>query len=180
MSNLVLHTWKENPVVTDPTDPDIATVVRYGERVFIYGKAKSVGTDATNMGVVLKAFGQASIYRKNLLAVNHTVGIDQKGRSRGETLNGQRLDEISTMNDYFANFFLEQLHFLTWKDYDKGVQSTIKLKDAFKMLTITTRALYDLLLASVDDKFSKDLSMSEMQNVIDIHNLNNQYTLGMK
>ena len=46
------------------------------------------------------------------------------------------------------------------------------------MLKKATHALYDLLIAAVNDKFSKDLSISEMKNVIDLHNLNNEYTLG--
>jgi hypothetical protein len=33
------------------------------------------------------------------------------------------------------------------------------------------------LIASVDDKFSRNLSMSEMSNVLELHNLNNEYTL---
>jgi hypothetical protein len=45
------------------------------------------------------------------------------------------------------------------------------------MLKKATLALYDLQIAAIEDTYSKDLSLSEMKNVIDLHNLNNEYTL---
>ena len=97
---------------------------------------------------------------------------------KGDSYNKQRLDSIKKVNNTFAIFFLSQLHLLTWKDYNKGVQSTIPFDEAFDMLQMATDALYDLLIASVDDKYSKDLSMSQMRNTIKLHNLNNEFTLG--
>ena len=182
MTSLVLYEWPNKvPGVTDPGDPDIATIVRYGEKVFIFDVDESRGTiDASNIGRILKSFGQAKIYKKNLLAVNHTDAVDLKDRKGKPTLNSLRIKAIADMDQTFAIFFLKQLHALVWKDYSKGVQSTIDFDDGLKMLKIATSALYDLLLASIDDKFSKDLSISEMKNVIDLHNLNNDFTLGRK
>ena len=114
------------------------------------------------------------------MAVNHTDAVDLKDRKGKPTLNSLRIKAIADMDQTFAKFFLKQLHALVWKDYSKGVQSTIDFDDGLKMLKIATSALYDLLLASIDDKFSKDLSISEMKNVIDLHNLNNDFTLGKK
>jgi len=181
MTTLVLYEWTEkNPKVTDQGDPDIATIVRFGEKVFVYGEDVSSGIDASNINRILKSFGQAKIYKKNLMAVQHTNAVDMKDRGGKKTLNELRILEIAKMDQTFAKFFLTQLHALVWKDFSKGVQSTIPFDDALKMLKIATSALYDLLLASIDDKFSKDLSISEMKNVIDLHNLNNDYTLGRK
>jgi hypothetical protein len=59
---------------------------------------------------------------------------------------------------------LKNLHELVWKDYTKGILSTIALDEALHLLKKASLALYDLLVASVDDKYNKDLSIAEMKN----------------
>lgn len=187
MSKLVLLEWITAPVIVDISDPDIATIVRVGEKVFAYGVDQTRNSiDKTNVGIILKTFGKGSVslakvYKQNLMAVNHMNATNIVKLEGGKkSLNQQRVEEIELMNRKFAEFFLAQLHILTWKDFSKGVQSTIPFDDAFKMLKAATMALYDLLVASVDDKFNKDLSISEMTRVADLHNLNNDYALGKK
>jgi hypothetical protein len=178
MSSLVLYVWSTNPVVQE-NDPDYATIVRPGEKIFVYDQDTTRNTiDATNKGIILKRFGKAKIQKVNDMAVNHMDAVNMKPNNGNATLNQLRLAEIKRMDVEFADFFLKRLHTLVWKDYARGVQSTIPFDDAFEMLKKATHALYDLLIAAVEDKFSKDLSISEMKNVIDLHNLNNEYTLG--
>ena len=66
---------------------------------------------------------------------------------------------------------------MMWKDYGQGIHSKIVFDEAYNMLKKITGPLYQLLLASVHDKFSKDLSMAEMKSIIDMHNLNNDFSL---
>ena len=182
MSSLVLYVWNENPnnnPVVQENDPDYATIVKRGENVFVYGQQFTMNTiDPTNRGIILKRFGKAKIQKVNDMAVVHMDAVNMKPNNGNPTLNQLRLAEIKRMDQEFADFFLSRLHTLVWKDYSRGVQSTIPFDDAFEMLKKATMALYDLLLAAVEDKFSRDLSISEMKNVIDLHNLNNEYTLG--
>lgn len=178
MSSLCLFTWINNPVVAE-NDADYATIVRPGEKVFVYDQDTTrASLDATNRGIILKRFGKAKIEKINQMAVDHMDAVNLKPGNGNPTLNQQRVAAIKVADLEFAHFFLKQLHSLVWKDYSRGVQSTIPFDDAFEMLKKATHALYDLLIAAVEDKFSKDLSVSEMKNVIDIHNLNNEYTLG--
>jgi hypothetical protein len=177
MSSLVLYTYPTVSAVKE-TDPYYNNAVKYGEKVFVYGKPESKTIDPTNEGIVLKRFGKAKIYKVNEMAVNHMDAINLKKQNGVDSYNKQRLDEIKKVDKQFAQFFLTRLHDLVWQDYSKGILSTISFDEGFEMLKKATHALYDLLIASVDDKFSKDLSISEMKNVIDLHNLNNEYALG--
>ena len=179
MSSLVLLEWVK-PTNNIVSEAEKATLVRAGEKVFAFDVDETkTSIDLTNIGIVLKRFGKAKIEKINELSVNHMDAVNLKPKVNGqETLNQQRLKGIKDMNQEFAKFFLKRLHDLCWQDFSKGVQSTIAFEDGFKMLQQATNALYDLLLASIDDKFSKDLSVSEMKNVIELHNLNNEFALG--
>ena len=118
------------------------------------------------------------------MAVNHMDAVNIKnnngnnGNNALGTLNQQRIKAIRDIDQDFAAFFLGNLHNLMWKDFATGVQSTIPFDEAYKMLKLATDALYDLLVASVEDKFCRDVSVSEMTSVIAMHNLNNEFTLG--
>jgi hypothetical protein len=177
MSQLVLYEWKEAPVINE-TNPYYSCIARHGEKVFVYNKDTSATIDKTNKSIVLKRFGKAKITKVNEMAVNHMDAVNLKKVQGQDSYNKQRLNAIKDVDEQFADFFLKRLHDLVWLDYDKGILSTISFEDAFEMLKKATHAVYDLLIASVDDKYSKDLSISEMKNVIDLHNLNNEYTLG--
>ena len=182
-SQLILTEWKKqiaNPV--EKGDPDIATVVQKHEKVFIYKKDESTHCDKANISIILKRFGKSQIYKKNLMANNHMEAVDlvKPLRNNKPTLNEQRVKKIKEVDDEYADFFLRNLMFLTWKDYKKGIQTTIPFDEAFEMLKLATKAYYDLKIAFVEDTFNKDLSLSEMKNVIDVHNLNNEYALGKR
>ena len=84
------------------------------------------------------------------------------------------------MNNLFTDFFLTQLHTMVWKDFDKGVKSTIPFNEAYKLLKSASTALYEVLIASVDDKYNTDLAISEMSRIAELHNLNVDYSLGKK
>ena len=188
MSKLVLIPWKEQPTITNKYDPDYPVQARYGEKVFLYDTDLSRAvTDETNKAMILKAFGQASVYRKNLMSIDQMEATDLKENKRPDgkkSLNRRRIEEINTINDMFAHQFLSMLHYLSWNDLDvakkRAIQSTIDPQEALELLKVAMTAVYDLLLASVDDKFNKDLALTEMRKVIDIHNLNNEYVIGQK
>jgi hypothetical protein len=115
------------------------------------------------------------------MALNHMNGIGKKNKADFEqTMNYKRVMAINEMNKTFATFFLTQLHNMMWTDYNKGVKSTIPFSEAYKLLKNASTALYDVLIASVDDKFNTDLAVSEMSKVAEIHNLNIDYALGKK
>ena len=179
-SQLILTTWPDKPKIVDEGNPDIATVAQQYEKVFIYGKNRSSHCDKANEAIILKRFGKSQIYKKNLMANNHMEAVDLNKVNRGgkPTLNDQRVKAIQKCDVEFARFFLQNLHDMTWKDYENGVLTTIPFNEAFEMLQVSTETYYDLKIAFVKDVYSKDLSFSEMQNVIKLHNLNNEYTLG--
>lgn len=180
MSALTLITWQKNIPALEEWNPDKATQIEKYQNCFAYGVEESKNEDKANEKKVLEIFGKAKLYKKNLLAVNHSEAVNLKPQQNGgpESLNKQRIRAIEYSNKNFCEFFLINLHNLVWKDYDKGILSTIPLDEALSMLKKASLALYDLLTASVDDKFNKDLSIAEMKNVIDLHNLNTEYTLG--
>ena len=102
MTNLILYEWQDkNPGVTDQGDPDIATIVRYGEKVFVYDQDVSAGIDKSNIGRILKSFGQAKIYKKNFMAVNHTNAVDLKPKNGRKSLNELRIEAIAEMDHRF-------------------------------------------------------------------------------
>ena len=122
MSSLVLYTWLKHPTIIDKNNADIATICRYGEKVFVYGQPATSGSiDKTNIGILLKRFGQAKIYKKNLMAVNHSDAIDKNKVDGVKSFNRYRIEAIELINNEFAEFFLTQLHNLTWKNYADGV-----------------------------------------------------------
>jgi len=180
MSVLTLITWQKNIPELQEWDPDRATRVEKFQNVFAYGVEESKVQDKANERKVLEIFGKAKLYKKNLMAVNHSEAVNLKPQQENgpESLNKQRIRSIEKANNNFCIFFLKNLHDLVWKDYSKGILSTIALDDALYLLKKASLALYDLLVASVDDKYNKDLSIAEMKNVIDLHNLNTEYTLG--
>lgn len=179
MSALTLINWQKNVPELEEWDPDRATQVEKFQNVFAYGVEESKNEDKANKKKILEIFGKAKMYKKNLMAVNHTEAVNLKPQQEGgpESLNKQRIRSIEKSNNNFCDFFLRNLHNLVWKDYDKGVLSTIPLDEALDMLKKASLALYDLLIASVDDKYNKDLTIAEMKNVIDLHNLNTEFTL---
>ena len=112
MSKLVLLEWSKAPVITDIADPDIATIVGIGEKVFAYGVDETRNSaDKTNVGIILKTFGKdnislAKIYKQNLMAVNHMNAANIVKLPEGKkSLNQLRVEEIEKMNKKFAEFF---------------------------------------------------------------------------
>lgn len=179
MTALALIEWNVQPEELDQWDPDRATQVEIYQKVFAFGVDESKVHDKANIKKIIEIFGKDKIFKKNLMAVNHMDAVNLKPRQAGqETLNQKRIKAIEKSNNEFAQFFLKQLHNLTWKDYSKGVLTTIPFDEGLNMLKKATLALYDLQIAAIEDTYSKDLSLSEMKNVIDLHNLNNEYTLG--
>jgi len=179
MSGLCLVEWK-NDLKVPLTHPDYDMAVHPGEKVFAYGQGDLTKLqDAANISFVLKAFGYAKIQSVNKLSQNHAEAVDLKPNLKNiKSINLQRIEAIDDIDQTFAKFFLEKLHFMMWKNYKDGIQSKIVFDEAYEMLKKITGPLYQLLLASVHDKFSKDLSMAEMKSIMDVHNLNNDFSLG--
>ncbi len=67
---------------------------------------------------------------------------------------------------------------MTWDNYDQGVLSTIPFNESFDLLVPAMKQLYEILAAGIEDKYSKDLSVAEMKNVLEKHNLIVDQSLG--
>ena len=180
-SQLILYSWPDEPTIVDQGNPNIATITQKHEKVFVYGVEETRETlDKANESIILKRFGKSQVYKKNLMANNHMEAVDLNKANRGGnlTLNQQRVQKIKEIDEKFARFFLGELMTLTWKDFANGVQTTIPFEEAFDMLKKATAAYYDLMTAFVNDTYNRDLAISEMKNVLDVHQLNNEYSLG--
>ena len=149
-----------------------------GEKVFIFKKDASKSWDASNISIIQKHFGLSKTFKRNSMAVEHTKNINDGGNKDSVSFNSQRLGEINVLNENVAKFFLERLQDLTWDDYDSGVLSTIPFDEAFDLLVPAMKMLYEILAAAIEDKYSKDLSVAEMKNVLEKHNLLVDQTLG--
>ena len=96
------------------------------------------------------------------MANDHVNNIDD-GKSRGNKyFNDERLMAIKQTDEKFAIFFLTSLHDMVWNNFEDSIMSTINFDEALDMLKKVTKPYYDLLLASIEDKYSKDLSISAM------------------
>lgn len=178
MSKLILQSYKiEWRKKTDVPEYKQSMKAQQGEKVFIYGKTESYSTDETNRDIVMKHFGFAKTLKRNYMAINHVSSISGASKNSID-YNKQRLEEISKMNFTVTDFFLSALHQLTWDDYDRGVLSTIPFDEAFELLVPTMKMVYEILAAGVEDKYSQDLSIAEMKNVLDKHNMLIDQTLG--
>ena len=177
MSKLVLLEYN-NSLRTDNGAPNYkrSMYALQGEKVFIYKKSVSAAFDETNRNIVLKHFGLAKTYKRNSMAVNHTNAIND-GKNQ-VNFNDDRLSGINKLNLDIADFFLKNLHELTWDNYEQGVLSTIPFNEAFDLLVPAMKQLYEILAAGIEDKYSKDLSVAEMKNVLEKHNLLVEQTLG--
>ena len=186
MSSLALFTWNRAPLKLPQGDPDKACVAQTNIKYFCYDKKHSL-TDhlnESNRNKVLQEYGLSKIAKKNALANNQVNAVDNNKNygPKGKSLNTQRIEAIEKVDQEFADFFLRNLHNLTWKDWDTspGILTTIDYQDAYDMLKLATKPYYELMLASVEDAYSKDLSLSNMKQVIEMHNLNNEYIIGQK
>lgn len=179
MSKLCLVKYKiEWRSKSDIPDYKQSMKAQNNEKVFIYGTdATRDSADETNRDIVMKHFGFAKTLKRNIMAVNHVSAISGANKNSVD-FNKQRLDEIKTMNQSVTDFFLSALHKLTWDDYERGILSTIPFEEAFELLVPTMKMVYEILAAGVEDKFSQELSIAEMQNVIQKHNLLIDQSLG--
>ena len=182
-SSLILLEWKKKAVKLDDSNPDCACQAEKFVKYFAYGFPETQGSiDKANVSIILKRFGKSQIYKKNLMANNHAEAIDMNPNARkgGDSFNKQRINAIKNVDIKFADFFLKELHGMTWKNFKTGILSTIPFDEAFDMLKTATELYYQLLLASVEDNYSKELDLSNMKAVMELHNLNNEYSLGLK
>jgi hypothetical protein len=179
MSKLVLLTYRNSYSVYRNSVPDYkkSMLAMSGQKVFIYGEDVSVATDDVNEDVVIKHFGFAKTLKRNKMAVNHVSSIN--GVSKGAVdFTKERIEAIEKLNKDVAEFFLKNLHNLTWDNYDQGVLSTIPFDEAYELLVPAMKMIYEILAAGIEDKYSQELSVAEMTNSLEKHNLLVDQTLG--
>ena len=180
MSKIILQPYNKSYSIEYDSCPEYKKCMQaqVGEKVFIYKKDPSKTWDEANISIIQKHFGLAKTFKRNSMAVEHTQNINDGQNKDSISFNAQRLAEINNLNRSVADFFLDRLLSLTWDDYETGVLSTIPFDEAFDLLVPAMKMLYEILAAAIEDKYSKDLSVAEMKNVLERHNLLIDQTLG--
>lgn len=186
MSKLVLYEWPNNPLNLDPEDAYMSsTQVKKFEKVFVYGGATKDNVDKTryrtydqaNRNIVKKSFGLSETEKRLKMSGDYINSIENGKGGKPKLLN-KKIDAISKLNDNISHFFLKNLHDLTWDEFDKGVMSTIPVDEAFNLIKPAFIQLREILMAGIEDKYSSDLTLTEMKNIKQAHDLNVEQSLG--
>jgi hypothetical protein len=158
--------------------------IKPNEPVFVYGKydiCKHV--NPANVNKVKQYFGLTTD-EKNLRRANaHITAITKKDGS--SQYNTDRMYDILTLNYGIVDFFLKQLHNLTWDQfgidtkYDENlnailpkgsgkyyVTTTIPIDRAIELLTPVFDDLIEIMKTAIDDKYSDNLAQQQMANLV--------------
>ena len=191
MSKLILYEWTKD--FEDDTDLINAKKlykstmrVKKNEKVFVFGNGRNVQgiidktkldkIDAANINIVKKSFGLSEPEKRFKMRANYIENIDN-GNNQNRLLS-ERVRAIEKLNNDIAKFFLEKLDELTWDDIKYGIASTIPVDEAFDLIKPAFMQLREILMAGVEDKYSSDLSLAEMKNIKQAHDLNVEQSLG--
>lgn len=159
--------------------------IKPNEPVFVYGDFDiCLHVNAANENKVRQYFG-LSVEEKNLRRANaHITAITKKDGS--SQYNTDRMNDILRMNNNIVQFFLRQLHNLTWDEFgltnkksnDKNpknlpdvtspyfITTTIPIDKAIELLTPVFDDLIEILKVCIDDKYSDNLAQQQMANLV--------------
>ena len=193
MSKLILTTWTqaiEDKLTALGANEQYksSTKVKVNEKVFVFRpKKKADGTlfendlfktnNEANINIVKKSMGLSEPEKRLKMSANYIENINNGGSAKNNILT-ERIKAIEELNNKIAIFFLENLQDLSWDDIEKGIASTIPVDEAFDLIKPAFMQLREILMAGVEDKYSSDLSLAEMKNIKQAHDLNVEQSLG--
>jgi len=158
--------------------------IKPNQPVFVYSNLDfSSHVNAANINKVKQYFG-LTVDEKNLRRANaHITAITKRDGS--SQYNTDRMNDILSLNYSIVDFFLKQLHSLTWDQfgintkYDENTNSllpassgayyittTIPIDRAIELLTPVFDDLIEIMKASIDDKYSDNLAQQQMANLV--------------
>ena len=159
--------------------------IKPNEPVFVYGDFDiCLHVNAANENKVRQYFG-LSVEEKNLRRANaHITAIPKMDGS--SQYNTDRMNDILRMNNNIVQFFLKQLHNLTWDEFgltnkkSNGknsknlpdvtspyfITTTIPIDKAIELLTPVFDDLIEILKVCIDDKYSDNLAQQQMANLV--------------
>ena len=172
MSDLTLIKWDK------AKDENISNSVPKGTLVFIY-----VEDEKNNL--------RKEANEANKFFIKRQLGLDEEEQAFDDTndyLDGigknkssittNRIKEIKNINNDITNFILKNLHKLYWRDFDKGVISTIDPNKALELIIPAAVEFRKVLIQSVDKKYRKDLTVASVKNIVESHDLETKQALG--
>lgn len=175
MSELELCKWGKDK------DPKLINSVPKGTLVFIYKK------------VVGDKFGaKDEIDASNEFFIKRQLGLDEEeqfyedtqgyldgiGKKNDQSITSKRISEITTLNNEIVVFILKNLHKLYWRDFDNGVISTINPNRALELIIPAAVEFRKVLIEAVDKKYNKGLSVANVKNIKEEHDLDTKQRLG--
>lgn len=175
MSELILFKWDK--------DKDIRYVnsVRKNTLVFIYGKSTAnaanylEGYDLPNEDFIKRMLGLDEEEQFYEDTQGYLEGI---GKKNDKSITSLRIKEITDLNNEIVEFILKNLHKLYWRDFTTGVISTINPNKALDLIIPAAVEFRKVLIESVDKKYNRGLSVANVKNIKENHDLDTRQRLG--
>ena len=160
--------------------------------VFIYGKqATKEKSKNQNINDLIVSNGKAND-EPNEFYIKRQLGLDEEeqafedttgyltgiGKNVDDSITNKRINEIKLINQSITEFILENLHKLYWRDIENGVISTMDPNKAVDLIIPAATKFRDALVAGVDKKYNKGLSVANVRNVKETHDLDIKQRLG--
>ena len=178
MSELVLIKW------TSEKNKDFVNSVPKGTLVFSYGKEVKKNGDGVNKNIETDAANEFFIkYQLGLTeeeqAFEDTQGyLEGIGKKDDNSITNKRITEIKAINKEIVEFILKNLHKLYWRDYEKGVISTMDPNKAVDLLIPPASQFRNALIEGVNKKYNQGLSVANVKNLKESHDVDIKQRLG--
>jgi hypothetical protein len=170
MSELSLINWTGKKGAESNSVPKGTLVFAY-----IKGDKDLVETNASNEFFIKRQIG----LDEEEQAFEDTQGyLDGIGKKNDNSITTKRINEIIQINKDITEFILNNLHRLYWRDYSKGIISTIDPNKALQLIIPAATEFRKVLVQSVDKKYRKDLTVASVKNTIESHDLETKQSLG--
>jgi hypothetical protein len=170
MSELTLIKWKGNKGTESNSVPTGTLVFAY-----IKGNADLKQTNESNEFFIKRQLGLDEEEQAFDDTNDYLEGINKKNE---KSITSKRITEIKAINKEITEFILENLHRLYWRDYAKGVISTIDPNRALDLIIPAAVDFRKVLVQSIDKKYRKDLSVASVKNIVESHDLETKQALG--
>ena len=178
MSELVLIKWPQAKVEAYVNSVPKGTLVfSYGKEVKKNGSGvnKNTETDAANEFFIKNQLGLTEEEQ----AFEDTQGyLEGIGKKNDKSITNKRIDEIKSINIKIVEFILSNLHILYWRDYTNGVISTMDPNKAVDLLIPPASKFRDALIEGVNKKYNKGLSVANVRNLKESHDVDIRQRLG--
>ena len=169
MSDLTLFKW------TKDKKKDFVNSVPKGTLVFQYITGQEKEMNESNEFFIKRQLG----LDEEEQAYEDTQGyLEGIGKKNDNSITSKRIKEILDINKKIVVFVLENLHNLYWRDYTNGVISTIDPNKALELIIEPASSFRKALIAGVDKKYRKDLSVASVKNDVESHELGTKQALG--